>query len=70
MKNLERQRNAKHKGRQYRELAVLVWKFESWRYLSAVSRVGGLFFGMQYGGNVLAAGGFSFGGGNDFGGRR
>ena len=52
---------------------------ESWRYFLAVSRVGGIFVAsavkpkyggiflavMQYGGNVLAVGGFSFFGGND-----
>ena len=57
---------------------------ESWRYFLVVSRVGGIFFTeavkpkyggiisalMQYGGNVLAVSGFSFFGGNDFGGRR
>ena len=51
---------------------------ESWRYFSAVSRVGGTFLAeavkpkyggifsviMQYGGNVLAAGVFPFFGGN------
>ena len=51
---------------------------ESWRYFSAVSRVGGTFLAeavkpkyggiflavTQYGGNVLAVGGFSFFGGN------
>ena len=50
---------------------------ESWRYFLAVSRVGGTFLAeavkpkyggilsavMQYGGNVLAVGGFSFVGG-------
>ena len=55
----------------------------SWHFL-AVSSVGGIFLTeavkpkcggvfsavMQYGGNVLAVGGFSFFGGNDFGGRR
>ena len=57
---------------------------ESWRYFLAVSRFGGIFLAeavkpkysgifsavMQYGGIVLAVGGFSFFGGNDFGGRR
>ena len=51
---------------------------KSWRYLLAVCRVGGTFLAeavkpkydgifsavMQYGGNVLAVGGFSFSGGN------
>ena len=57
----------------YRELSVLFWRF-----FLAVSRVGGTFLAeavkpkyggifsavMQYGGNVLAVGGFSFFGGN------
>ena len=55
---------------------------ESWRYFLAVSRSGGTFlteavkpkYGgifsavLQYGGNFVAVGGFSFFGGNDFGG--
>ena len=57
--------------------------FESWRFFSAESRVGGTFLAeavkpkcggvvsavMQYGGTVLVVGGLSFFGGNDFGGR-
>ena len=55
-----------------------------WRYFLVVPRVGRIFLTeavkpkyidifsavMQYGGNVLAVGGFLFFGGNDFGGRR
>ena len=47
---------------------------ESWRYFLAESRVGGTFLAEavkpRYGGIVLAVGGLSFFGGNDFGGRR
>ena len=57
---------------------------KSWRYFLVVTRVGGMFLAqavkpkygsilppvMQYGGNVLGVGGFSFFGGNIFGGKR
>ena len=63
----------------YRELAVLFWRYRELTALfggiflagAVKPEYGGIFSAvMQYGGNLVAVGGFSFFGGNDFGGRR